>query len=151
VVEKSTTGLRRWAHALDELVPIPGTKIRFGLDSIIGLIPGAGDATGAVLSAYTLLVGVRVGAPPSVLLRIGGNILVDAIVGVVPVLGDLFDVGFKANKRNVALLDRYMDRPEEVHSSSRVLVVGLLAALLVVLVGAAMISLYLMRWLFSQF
>jgi hypothetical protein len=147
----STTGIRRWAYLLDDMIPVPGTGMRFGLDALIGLVPGVGDMTGAALSAYTLLVAARVGAPPSVIMRVAANILIDMIVGAVPLLGDLFDAGFKANRRNVALLDRYLANPSEMHRQSRMLVAGLFAVLVAAVVAAGFISFYLLRWLLSLF
>src|SRR5688500_11825921 len=82
--------LRRWAWLLDEVFRVPGTNFRFGLDALLGLLPGGGDLAGGAISAYTLLVAARVGAPPSVLMRMGVNVVLDAVFGAVPLLGDLF-------------------------------------------------------------
>jgi hypothetical protein len=145
------SGARALAHLLDDGVRIPGLGVRFGLDAVIGLVPGLGDFAGAILSSYVVLVGARLGAPKSVLLRMIGNVAVDAIGGAVPLLGDLFDVGWKANLRNVALLDRWIDQPGTTHAASRraigftVLALALLAigglALAVVVVRALLIAL----------
>ena len=99
-------GVRRMARLLDSALRIPGTGIRVGLDAVIGLVPGLGDAAGAVLSAYVVLLAARVGAPSTVVLRMLGNVAIDALAGAIPLLGDLFDIGWKANSRNVELLDR---------------------------------------------
>jgi hypothetical protein len=140
-------GLRQLARVLDDLIRIPGTDIRVGLDPLLGLLPGGGDLAGGLIAAYTLMVAARVGAPPSVMLRMAGNIALDALFGIVPVLGDLFDVGWKANRRNVALLERYVEAPQPVRARSRVLVVVILAALLVVFIGVAAVSVAVVRWL----
>jgi hypothetical protein len=132
---------------MDDLIRIPGTNIRVGLDPLLGLLPGGGDAAGGLVAAYTLLVAARVGAPPAVILRMAGNIGLDALLGVVPLLGDLFDVGWKANRRNVALLERYAEAPQPVRARSRLLVVVVLAALAVVLIGVAVVSVAVVRWL----
>ncbi len=105
----------RLSKILDTAVGIPGTRFRFGLDAIIGLIPGIGDALGMLLGGWFLLEGARAGAPPTVLARMGGNLVLDAIVGVVPVVGDLLDVAFKANRRNARLLIEHLDRVEGRH------------------------------------
>src|SRR5690606_11008614 len=125
--------LRSLARLLDIAVRIPGTNVRVGLDPVLGLIPGVGDAAAGALSTYVILLAWRTGAPTSVLLRMLGNVGIDAVVGTVPLLGDLFDVGFKANARNVALLDRWMVRPTEERRASR-LAVGLVLALALLLV-----------------
>src|SRR5512141_2676907 len=103
--------LRSLTRVLDDLVPIPGTRFRFGLDPIIGLVPGLGDAAGAVFAGFILLTAWRAGAPAAVLLRMAGNIVVDTVVGAVPVLGDLFDFGWKANRRNLRLVERWEAEP----------------------------------------
>jgi hypothetical protein len=147
----STKALERLAYVLDDLVRIPGTNMRVGIDSLIGLLPGGGDLAGGVMSAYTLLVATRVGAPPSVLLRIAANILTDMIVGAVPLLGDLFDAGWKANRRNVTLLRRFLDKPAPVQRGSRALLAVLLIGVAAVAIAGAVASVYLARWLISQF
>lgn len=105
--EKSRERLRRLAHVLDSSVPLPG-GYRIGVDGIIGLIPGLGDAAGALLSSYILLEGHRLGASAPVLMRMAFNILLETVVGLVPVAGDLFDFAWKANRRNVALLEDHL-------------------------------------------
>lgn len=102
----------RLAHLLDNRFGLPGTRIRFGLDSIVGLIPGIGDAATTVPSAWMIMRGWQLGARRSVLLRMTGNVAVDFVVGSIPLVGDLFDVGFKANLRNAALLRKEILRPQ---------------------------------------
>ena len=119
--------LDRLARVLDDAVAIPGTNVRFGLDALIGLVPGIGDVAGAAMAGYVVLAGVRLGAPTTVLLRMLLNIAIDTVVGSVPILGDLFDVGWRANVRNVALLQRHAADPGGTKAASRgvVLLVGL--------------------------
>ncbi len=143
----SLARLRTLSRVLDDLVRIPGTRFRFGLDPIIGLVPGLGDAVGAVFSAVILLAGVRMGAPGVVLLRMAGNIALDAIVGAIPVLGDAFDFGFKANRRNLALLERWERAPASAVRRSRLLLAALLLLVLAFLAGAALGGYLLVRWL----
>ena len=100
--------VRLLSRLLDEQFRIPGTTHRVGLDGLIGLIPGVGDAAGTLLSAYILYEAIRLGAPPSVLLRMAANIGIDAVVGAIPVAGDLFDMAWKANKKNAALLHAHL-------------------------------------------
>jgi len=128
------SGIRNLARVLDEVVRVPGTNVRFGLDAILGLIPGAGDVLGGLLSSFIILQAARLGAPQSVLLRMVMNIGIDSLVGAVPILGDLFDVAWKSNTRNVALLERYAERPAATRTVSRLTVAAAVAAVLVIVV-----------------
>src|SRR5919108_5383077 len=105
--------LRRLAYLLDNSIPIPGTGFRIGLDALVGLVPGVGDLVGGAFALYIVLQAARMGVPRSLLVRMGWNLAVDVAVGAVPLLGDLFDAAFKANMRNLALLDRHVGRPEQ--------------------------------------
>lgn len=105
--EKSLYWLDKTADLLDNRFRIPGTDIRFGLDFLIGLIPYIGDVIGLAISGVLLLVMARNGASGMVALKMAGNILLDAVVGVFPLVGDLFDLGYKANRRNVNLLQEH--------------------------------------------
>jgi hypothetical protein len=99
----------RWlGYLLDEQFRIPGTRYRIGLDGLLGLLPGIGDTVGALLSIYVLFEAIQIGVPRTTLLRMVANIALDTVVGAVPVLGDVFDVAWKANKKNVALLNAYL-------------------------------------------
>ena len=99
---------RRITRWLETALRIPGTQIRFGADALLGLIPGVGDAAGALLSGWLIVKAARQQAPASLLGQMLGNVLVDALVGVVPLLGDLFDIGFRANTRNLRLLEQHL-------------------------------------------
>lgn len=99
--------LRRWAVLLDSAFGIPGTRFRFGLDAIIGLIPGIGDIATPAFSAMLLIQAVRMRIPLVVQARMVLNAAIDMVTGLVPVLGDLVDIGWKANLRNLALLERH--------------------------------------------
>ena len=98
---------------MDSSIPIPGTQVRFGLDGLIGLIPGIGDTAGAIVSSYILAEAAQIGAPKSVLLKMAFNIGLDAILGIVPILGDFSDFVWKANQRNVLLLNDFLDQPQK--------------------------------------
>ena len=100
--------VRLLSRLLDEQFRIPGTTQRIGLDGLLGLIPGVGDAAGALLSTYILYEAIRLGAPKTVLLRMVANIGIDTVVGAIPVVGDIFDIVWKANKKNAALLQAYL-------------------------------------------
>lgn len=99
--------LRRWARIFDSAFRVPGTNIRFGIDPILGLIPGIGDLATPMLTLVMLWHAVRLRVPKVVLARMVFNALIDAIVGVIPVAGDLFDVGWKASQWNLALIERH--------------------------------------------
>ena len=99
----------RWlSYLLDERFRIPGTSQRIGLDGLLGLLPGVGDTVGTLLSTYILFEAAQIGVPRSTLLRMIANIALDTVVGAIPVVGDIFDVAWKANKKNVALLNAYI-------------------------------------------
>jgi hypothetical protein len=100
--------IRLLSRVLDEQFRIPGTTYRVGLDGLLGLIPGVGDAAGALLSTYILYEAIRLGTPSTVLLRMIANIGIDAVGGVIPIVGDIFDMAWKTNKKNVALLHAYV-------------------------------------------
>ena len=99
--------LRKWAVLLDSAFQVPGTKLRFGLDPIVGLLPGAGDIVTGFFSVMILLHAFRLRIPKVVMARMMANTGLDLLAGAVPLLGDLFDAGYKANLRNLALLERH--------------------------------------------
>jgi hypothetical protein len=143
------TGLRRLTWLMDEAVRIPGTRLRFGIDPLIGLLPGGGDLAGALVAGYALVVAARLGASSAVLLRMAGNIAVDTVVGTIPLLGDAFDVGWKANRRNLHLLERYIANPRSATRASRLVLLLLLLLLLALAAGVGFLGFYLVRWLVS--
>ena len=100
--------VRLLSRLLDEQFRIPGTTYRVGLDGLLGLIPGVGDAVGALLSVYILYEAIRLGASSTVLLRLIANIGIDTVGGAIPIVGDIFDIAWKANKKNAALLHAYL-------------------------------------------
>ena len=103
--------LEKLAWLLDSSIRLPG-GFRVGLDGIIGLIPGVGDLIGAALSSYIVLVAIKLKLPFRILARMTLNILIDLVVGIVPIFGDIFDFSFKANLRNVRLLNAYLSKNE---------------------------------------
>ena len=109
---RRSADIERLAHWLDARFVIPGTDIRFGLDALIGLVPGIGDSATALLGCYIVARAARLGAPKRLLFRMGWNLLVDFLAGSIPVLGDIFDVTYRANLRNVALLREHLARME---------------------------------------
>jgi hypothetical protein len=143
--------LRHVGWLLDNSLPIPGTRFRLGIDQIVGLVPGIGDLVGGVLSLYIIVGSARMGVPRSLLARMGWNVAVDTLVGEIPVLGDLFDIGFKANIRNLALLDQYLQRPAEVRRSSRGFLALIVIGLVLLTAGSIAFAVLLVRLLSGLF
>jgi hypothetical protein len=156
--------LGRVAHLMDRAFVVPGTNVRFGLDGLLGLLPLGGDvATGLVQTGLVLIALGRYRVPPEVAARMMGNVLLDIGVGTIPLLGDLFDVAFKANTRNMALLEPYLPpgktwtgaeeptRPRAIEFAPAVTSWGCLLAIAVTLLGAVLLVLIgfitVIRWL----
>lgn len=137
--------VRGLARLLDSAVRIPGTDIRIGLDPILGLIPGFGDLAGAALAGWIVTTSARLGAPRPVLARMLLNVAVDAIVGTVPLLGDLFDVSLRANVRNAALLDRHLADPAAARKGSIAVTIGAAAAVIVLVTGIIALAALVVR------
>jgi hypothetical protein len=138
--------LRKWAVLLDSAFQVPGTTMRFGLDPIVGLVPGAGDLVTGFFFVMILLHSLRLRVPKVIVARMLLNTGVDLVVGAVPLLGDLFDAGFKANLRNLALLERYAV-PGVTPRRSDYVFIGLCLLLLAALATAPLVLLW---WLLSQ-
>ena len=142
-IEQSLDQLSRW---MDGLFRIPGTGWRFGLDAVVGLIPGVGDTASTLVGFYILAAGVRYRVSKVTLLRMGVNIGVDYIFGAIPIVGDLFDAAWKSSQKNVELLRRRATvSAEEAHSGrlSDWLFVGLVMLALLALLAGSLFVLYL--------
>jgi hypothetical protein len=128
--------------------------MRIGLDPLLGLIPGAGDAAGAILAGAIVLESVRQGIDRAAVLRMAANIAIDTVIGTVPVVGDLFDAGWKGNKKNMAILERHLAAPEVAQRTDRAFVLLTGGALLIVcltVIGAAlMVTAKVLGWLLTQ-
>lgn len=135
------------ARLMDSQFRIPGTNIRFGLDGLIGLIPGAGDLSTFAVSGYMVLLLARNGASGNVLARMVLNILIDAIIGSIPLLGDAFDIAFKANLRNLRLMQEHYVEGRHRGSAAKVIVPVLILVLLVI-VGFIWLVYKLLAYLF---
>lgn len=116
-IERELDHLNRLARTLDSRFVLPGTSIRFGLDTLIGLVPGIGDTLVAAPSAWIIWRGHRMGIGKRHIARMVANSAADYVIGLVPVIGDLFDVGFKANLRNVAILQEQLDARKQAQSA----------------------------------
>ena len=149
---KQVNGL---AWFLDNSIEIPGIRYRIGWDALVGLIPGFGDIAGLLVSSYIVTQAMRLGVPRVTLLRMVGNIAVEATVGMIPLVGDFFDATYKANARNVKLLNEALQRAEQGRAISKAAdrgaVVAIVAALvgMVVLVGALGVAVF--SWIISLF
>jgi hypothetical protein len=141
--------VRRLARVLDSAVGVPGTRVRFGLDAVLGLVPGVGDVVGAAAAGYIVLAAARLGAPATVLVRMLLNVAIDTVVGAVPLLGDLFDLGFRSNARNVALLERHLADPRGARAASRRVIVGVLLGLALLAAAGLLLVVALVRELLA--
>ena len=137
---RKLSALSRYAAWLD----------RYGLDPLLGLIPGAGDAAGAVLAGWILVEAIRLGASRATLLRITANVALDAVLGAVPVIGDVFDFAWKANLRNVTLLERHLMEPARAQSADRFFIACVIGGVIAVLVGAFTLGTLLTLWLLRR-
>jgi hypothetical protein len=118
--EAMARNLERLAWLMDRAFHIPGTRIRVGLDAILGLLPIGGDVLTGLVQAGLVLVALRhYKVPKIVAARMAANVLIDIAVGAIPLLGDLFDIGFKANTRNIRLLDEYRHREADGQAVGR--------------------------------
>lgn len=134
------------AKLMDSQFQIPNTKIRFGLDALIGLIPGVGDFAGFLVSGYIIVVLASNGASGFVIARIALNILIDAVIGSIPFLGDIFDFVFKANERNMKLVHGHYLEGRHQGGAWKV-VVPLLLLLFLLIVGIAWSAYSMFMWL----
>lgn len=139
--------LRGLSHVLDNAIAIPGLNYRVGLDPLIGLLPGGGDLMAGLISIYVVAEAARIGVPAATLGRMGLNILTEVVIGAVPMIGDLFDVVWKANARNVDLLEQHLRHPMPSRRTDKIFAIVLITGLFVVILGAATLSLLFVRWL----
>lgn len=145
-----TTGL---ARVLDDLVRIPGTRYRVGLDPVIGLVPVVGDAVGTVFAAAVFAEAVRNRVPVRILFRMGWNYLVDAVLGLIPFVGDVADAAHKATSKNLRLVDRTIADGRRVDTGARgylLRAIGAVGFMLLVLLGIAGLALFGVVWLISR-
>jgi hypothetical protein len=143
--EQRLKALRHISRLLDSAFVIPGTEYRIGLDPILGLVPGLGDLASPVFTIALLWQSRELGIPRVVLLRMIFNVAIDALVGLLPVAGDLFDVAWKANNRNLALLERHAIEARRPSAGDWLFVLSLTALVAVV----ASVPLLLTGWLIS--
>ncbi|MFM2318300.1 MAG: hypothetical protein RLZZ215_921 [Pseudomonadota bacterium] len=131
--EQLSKKLDNLAWLLDNSIKIPGTSWRIGLDGVIGLIPGIGDLAAGGLSTYILYQALKLKVPRAIIARMALNVLLESVIGVIPILGDLFDFVFKANQRNVNLMRKYVLNPRDTTRQSLLTLIFLLVFFIVVL------------------
>src|SRR5437667_12664693 len=138
--------LFRWvAIVMDELIGFPNTKFKFGLDPLIGLVPGIGDTASAIVSALVLIQAARRGLPKILLARMSLNILINEVIGIVPGFGDAFSFWFKSNKRNYELLLAHSSAPGRARRSDWLFVIAVLVILFVIIAAGILVSLLVLR------
>ena len=148
--EKTLEWLRAWAWRLDSQFRIPGTSIRFGLDPILSLIPGLGDLASPVYTVLLLVQGATQRVPRVVLLRMVMNALVDALIGAVPVAGNVADIFWRANTINLQLLERHA-RPGQPPERGDYYFVFAVAALFGLLLVIPFLAAIVMFWLLASY
>jgi hypothetical protein len=142
------------SRLMDSAIRIPGTNISIGLDPIIGLLPVAGDTISFGISALLILSMAKNGASPGLLIRMFGNVLIDMLLGYVPVVGDLFDFAFKANRKNLSLMQKYLDKHPPDEQQGEKSVWWVLALTLLALAGLLVLMVLswdrLFQWFFGS-
>ncbi len=137
------------AWVLDDLIQIPGTKHRIGLDPIISLIPGLGDTSASAIGTIILLQAFTQGVPKVVIVRMAANIMINAVLGVVPGLGSFLSAFFKSNRRNMALLQRHASGPRRSTTGDWIFLGALLGVMVAAVIGIALLSAYIVVRLFQ--
>lgn len=141
------------AYILDDFLPIPGTKYRVGLDPLIGLIPGIGDASTSAFASLILIQALRAGVSRVVIARMAANILLNALIGAIPGIGDLFSAWFKSNQKNYALLEKHAASRRASTTGDWVFLIGLLSVIvlgvLVAALAAGYMAVSMLRFLFG--
>jgi len=138
------------AHVLDDWFRIPGTSIRFGLDGIIGLIPGLGDVLAGLASCIIVIAAWFRGVPYVTLARMVVNLGLDVVIGAIPLLGDAFDIAWKANRRNYALLSRHLRQPHRHTWKDAVFLLCILVALWAMFAIPVLVIVWLAEWLLKR-
>jgi Domain of unknown function (DUF4112) len=146
---KALLRLRQLSLLLDNAIRIPGTNYRVGLDPLIGLVPAGGDLLSGFLAIYIVYEAARLGVPAATIARMGSNVVFDLVSGTFPVIGDLLDVTWKANSRNVALLEQHIEAPLPSGRTDKLWAVGMIVALVFIVIGAASLTAWVMHWLWK--
>ena len=142
--------MRSLSTLLDNAIRVPGTSIGLGIDPILGLIPGGGDILGGVLSIYIVFEAFKLGLPRETLITMVSNIALETITGTVPVFGDIFDVAWKANVKNVELLEDYVNSPEVGEKADPWFIILLLGGLLLLIILISIIGIAVLAFIFQR-
>ena len=138
------------SRVLDTWFRIPGTSIRFGLDGIIGLVPGIGDVLAGLASCIIILAAWVRGVPYVTVARMVVNLAIDVIIGAIPLVGDAFDIAWKANRRNYALLTRYLEQPSRHHWGDWLFLAGVGLVIAVIFAVPVLVIAWLLHLLFTM-
>ena len=149
---RDLVALRRFAYFMDEAFTIPGTRFHIGLDALLGLIPGIGDIIGGVLSTWIIAGALRHRVPTSIIIRMVWNIVLDLLLGTVPVAGDAFDFLYEENVKNMRLLEKYRDRRRPPRSTAGIAVTLTFIVLFVIFVASLIFActVALVLWIAGQ-
>ena len=138
------------ADLLDQRFIIPGTSIRIGLDPILGLIPGIGDGLANIAGSAILLIAAQYRLPKIVILRMGLNVALNAMIGAVPIFGDIFSIWFRSNVKNVQLLERYLSAEERASTFGNwIFVIAIVAGIILLLIGILVATVWLIKQLWN--
>jgi hypothetical protein len=135
--EEKLLRLKLLSNRLDEIITIPGTKYKIGIDPIIGTIPIIGDLLGSIISIYILYSGSKIGLSSRIIAKMSLNIGFDFVLGLIPIIGDIFDMGWKANKRNVKLIENNINKSDE-----NIVLNNLIVATLITLILASFLIIF---------
>ena len=130
--EEKLIRLKLLSNRLDEIITIPGTKYKIGIDPIIGIIPVVGDLLGSIISIYIIYSGSKMGLSSRIVAKMGLNLGLDFVIGLTPFLGDILDMGWKANKRNVELIEKNIKQTSENYHLSNLIIATLTILILVI-------------------
>jgi hypothetical protein len=134
------------AELLDQRFTIPGTSIRFGLDPVLGLIPGIGDAIANLAGSAILLIAAQYRLPKVVLLRMGLNIAFNALIGAIPIVGDIFSIWFRSNVKNAQLLERYVSAERQAPSAGDwIFVLAVILGIVLLLIGIFVVLIWVVK------
>lgn len=136
--------MRQLSNILDNAIRVPGTSIGIGIDPILGLIPGGGDILGGILSIYIVFQAFKLGVPRETLTRMVSNIALETITGTVPVFGDIFDVAWKANVKNVEILEAHLNSPVEGKKADQWFIILLLSGLLLLIILISALGIFVL-------
>lgn len=141
--------LRQLSRLMDNVMTVPGTQVGVGLDPILGLLPIGGDVLGVILSGYIVIEAARLGVSRATLGRMVFNIIIDGLVGAIPMLGDLFDFAWKANTLNIQLLEDNLKSPHQTKKADKWFILALVVGLLLIAIVLVILPMIVIRWLWQ--